>query len=81
MKVVSSTPSVANVTPGPIMGFMSWYLVSIPPENKMILKAMTPMNWVTFGLSNCICRKGIGPSHPKNIPTPKNKSNAGRPNL
>ena len=52
MKVVASTPNVANTIPGPATGLISATLVSIPPENRMMLNANMPMNWVIFGLLN-----------------------------
>ena len=42
--VVSSTPTVESVKPGPRIGLMSLNLVPIPPVNNMIVKAIMPMN-------------------------------------
>ena len=42
-KAVSSTPAVDRTTPALIMGLMSAILVSIPPENRMTLRATMPM--------------------------------------
>jgi hypothetical protein len=75
--VVTNTPSVANTTPCDAIGFISDSFVSIPPENRMILSAIIPMNWAICGLLNCRPR----PSLPKSIPIPKNNSRAGNPTL
>ena len=75
-RVVSRTPTVERMIPGVSTGLMSWYLVSIPPENRMILRAIIPINWASSALLNWSPR----PSLPKNIPTSKNRSKVGIPN-
>ena len=52
MNVVSKTPTVARTIPCEAMGLISATFVSIPPENRIILNAKTPINCVSFGLSN-----------------------------
>ena len=75
-KVVANTPKVANTIPCDAMGFTSEILVSIPPENRMMLSASIPMNWAASGLLNWM----PNPSLPNNMPTPRNSSKEGRPN-
>ena len=41
-------PKVDSTIPGERMGLISVNLVSIPPENSMILKATIPMNCASF---------------------------------
>ena len=72
-RAVRATPTVANITPGARMGLISENLVSIPPEKRMIHNANIPMNCVNSNDSKLMNSK------PKNIPTPKNNSNAGAP--
>ena len=74
-KAVNMTPTVARTTPCPRTGLISAALVSIPPENKIILNAITPINCAVCGLLNSIPK----PSVPKSIPTPKKRSKAGTP--
>jgi hypothetical protein len=76
-RAVRNTPIVDSTIPGVTMGLMSLYLVSIPPEKRMMLKATILINWAIYILSNCMPK----PSHPKSIPTIRNKSKAGTPNL
>jgi hypothetical protein len=76
-KVVRTTPSVESIIPWAIIGLISLYLVSIPPEKRIMLKAIIPMNWASLTLLNCRPR----PSLPKSIPTIRKRSNAGNPNL
>ena len=47
-KVVKSTPTVESMIPGASTGLMSLNLVSIPPVNRMMLRATMPMNWAAF---------------------------------
>ena len=74
-KAVSMTPTVARTIPWPKTGLISAALVSIPPENNIILNAITPINCAVCGLLNSIPR----PSVPKSIPTPRKRSKAGTP--
>ena len=52
MAVVIITPSVASMMPGPSTGRISLNFVSIPPEKRMTLSAIMPMNWAIVGLLN-----------------------------
>lgn len=72
---VSSTPTVARMTPWGRTGRISEYLVSSPPENRMIQSAMVPITLAASMFSNCMPK----PSLPLIIPTPRNSSNAGTP--
>ncbi len=74
IKAVSTTPTVASTTPGPITGRIWAYLVSIPPVKRMTHNAIMPMNCVMSTDRNEIR------SHPKIMPTPRNNNNAGAPN-
>lgn len=77
MAVVSMTPNVARMIPCPRTGRISLNLVSMPPENRMTLSAIIPMNWAIVGLLNWMPT----PSLPNAIPTPRKSSNIGTPNL
>lgn len=44
INAVVKTPKVANTTPSPIIGRISFILVSIPPEKRMMLNATIPIN-------------------------------------
>ena len=74
---VISTPNVAKVTPGAIIGFISLIFVSIPPEKRIMHKATVPIVCVISKLSKWM----PNPSTPNNIPTPKKRSKIGTPNL
>ena len=64
---------MASIIPGSKTGLISENLVSIPPEKRMMLNAIIPINCVSSGeLNDSI-------SYPKNTPTPKKSSNAGVP--
>jgi len=52
MAVVIITPSVASMMPGPSTGRISLNFVSMPPEKRMTLSAIMPMNWAIVGLLN-----------------------------
>ena len=43
-RAVRNTPTVESTIPGDRMGRISLNLVSIPPENKMTLRATIPIN-------------------------------------
>ncbi len=75
VKEVRNTPSVAKTRPGAITGRISWILVSMPPENRMIQSATVPIVCAVSMLSKWI----PSPSEPKTIPTHRNNSNAGTP--
>lgn len=75
---VRRTPRVERTIPCPNTGLTDFQLVSRPPENKIKLSAIIPMNCAVLGLSN---RIPPIPSEPDNIPTPKKSSNVGTPNL
>ncbi len=57
------------------MGFISVNLVSIPPENKIMLRATMPMNCASLALWNC----NPNPSLPNSMPTTRKSNNAGTP--
>ena len=44
MPAVNNTPIVARVIPSAATGLISSVLVSIPPENNIILRAIIPIN-------------------------------------
>ena len=73
--VVSNTPTVESSIPCGSTGRISANLVSMPPENRIMLNATMPMNCASPALWNC----SPSPSLPKNIPTNKNTSNVGTP--
>ena len=50
--VVSNTPNVASTTPGAHTGRISSSFVSMPPVNKMMLKATMPMRCAPVASSN-----------------------------
>ena len=75
--VVSITPIVDKMIPCDITGFISLYFVSMPPENRIIPKAIIPINCASSTLLNCKPK----PSLPKSIPTTKKIRRAGIPNL
>jgi hypothetical protein len=52
VNAVMNTPIVESEIPCHAIGFMTCQLVSRPPENKMKLRAMTPMNCAMLILSN-----------------------------
>ena len=72
---VSNTPRVESTIPGDRIGLISLNLVSMPPENKMMLKATIPINCASLALWNC----SPSPSLPKSIPTTRKSSKAGTP--
>ena len=74
-RAVSSTPAVDKTMPGVNMGFISVNLVSMPPENRMMLSATMPMNCASLALWNC----NPNPSLPNSIPTTRKSNNAGTP--
>ena len=47
---VSSTPNVERTMPGTRIGLISLNLVSIPPENKITLRATIPINCASLAL-------------------------------
>ena len=70
---VITTPSVASTIPGARMGRISENLVSIPPEKRIIQRAIIPMNCVSSKDSNLMkCSPNI-------IPTPMKSNRAGAP--
>ncbi len=73
ISAVIATPAVASTTPGPITGRISENFVSMPPENRMMQRAIMPMNWVISTEWNDMKRR------PKSIPTPRKSSSAGAP--
>ena len=75
-KVVSSTPTVERSIPCVKIGRISWNRVSIPPVNKIMLKAIIPMNWASFALLNW----SPNPSLLKSIPTKRKSKRVGMPN-
>ena len=74
-RAVSSTPAVDKTMPGVNMGFISVNLVSMPPENRMMLSATMPMNCASLALWNC----NPNPSLPNSMPTTRKSNNAGTP--
>ena len=56
IRAVSATPKVASIAPSFHTGFMSSYLVSIPPENRIMLSAIMPMNCAAAALSKAMPR-------------------------
>ena len=75
-KVVRSTPNVDSTMPGLSTGRMSAYFVSMPPEKRMMLNAIIPMNWASDALWNC----SPSPSLPNSMPTTRKSSKVGIPN-
>ena len=73
--VVSTTPMVESISPGPRMGRISFTFVSIPPENRMTHREHMPMNWACFTSLNC----SPSPSTPKSIPATRKSRREGRP--
>ena len=73
--VVIITPNVESNIPGPMIGFISLNLVSMPPENRMTLSAIIPMNWASAGLLKYRPR----PSLPKAMPVKRNSKSVGMP--
>lgn len=47
---VRNTPTVESTIPGERIGRISLNLVSIPPENRMTLRATIPINWAILAL-------------------------------
>ena len=47
---VRNTPTVERAIPCHRTGLISLNWVSIPPEKRMMLKAIIPMNWAIFAL-------------------------------
>ena len=74
---VSVTPSVDKTTPCRNTGLMLRYSVSMPPASKITVRAMLPTDCAMSKLSNLMPT----PSWPKAMPTAKNKSSEGTPNL
>ena len=74
--VVSRTPTVESIIPCAMTGLMSRNLVSIPPVNRMMLRAIMPINWASSALSNSRPR----PSVPKPMPTSRKSNKVGIPN-
>ena len=72
---VSSTPKVDSTIPRERIGLISVNLVSIPPENRIMLKATIPMNCASLALWNC----NPSPSLPKSMPTTRKSNKAGTP--
>jgi hypothetical protein len=70
---VITTPTVASTTPGPMIGFISWKEVSIPPVKRMMHSAIIPTNCVISTERNEM------KFSPNNMPTPRKSSNAGAP--
>ena len=54
-----SNPTVARTTPSVAIGLISDILVSIPPENRMILNANMPMNCAALGLLTTLITGGF----------------------
>ena len=75
MTVVSSTPMVAKVSPGPMTGLISLSFVSIPPVKRITQSAPIPTNCACPTLSNSMPR----PSLQNSIPATRNSNKAGRP--
>jgi hypothetical protein len=73
--VVSRTPIVDNVNPGPSTGFISPIFVSRPPVKSITHKATIPTNCAWPTLLKCIPR----PSLPNNIPATRNNRSVGMP--
>ena len=78
MTAVKSTPTVDRAIPCQRMGLISLYWVSIPPEKRMMLKAIIPMNCAISTLKKWIMPR---PLSPKAIPTIRKSSRDGIPNL
>ena len=74
---VINTPKVDNTIPGFHIGLISCILVPIPPVKRMTQSAIIPINWARTIFENW----NPTPSTPKNIPTKRNRSNVGIPNL
>ena len=75
--VVSKRASVERMSPGVTMGLISDILVSIPPVNRIMLRAIIPMNCALCGELNW----SPSPSDPKSIPTRRKSKRVGIPNL
>jgi hypothetical protein len=75
---VNNTPPVANNTPGKNTGRISEKRVSIPPENKITLSAITPMYWAVWGELKSRRPKA---SEPATHPISKNNKRVGTPYL
>ncbi len=70
---VMTTPTVASTTPGPMIGFISWKEVSIPPVKRMMHSAIIPTNCVIS------TERYEMKFSPNNMPTPRKSNNAGAP--
>ena len=75
--VVSKTPTVESIIPGPSIGRISCTFVSKPPEKRITARATVP--------TNCVRRVSLysrpSPAEPKSIPVIRKTSSAGTPNL
>lgn len=74
-RVVIARANVERRSPGVSTGLMSDILVSIPPVNRMTLRAIIPMNCAPVGELNSSPR----PSVPNNIPTTRKSRRVGTP--
>ena len=75
---VIRTPKVERAIPCQSIGLISVHLVSIPPENRIKLKATEPMKWAIFGSEKAI---PPSPSEPASIPTRRKSRRVGIPYL
>lgn len=73
--VVRSSASVERMSPGASTGLISENLVSIPPVNRMMLRAIIPMNCAPEAEENC----SPSPSLPNSIPVRRNSNRVGTP--
>ena len=74
---VSNTPAVESTSPGRSTGLISLILVLMPPEKRMMQRAIMPMNWAVCISLNWMPR----PSVPNPIPTSRKMSSRGSPIL
>lgn len=75
--VVIRRARVESMSPGVTIGLISDILVSIPPVNRIMLRAIIPMNCALCGELNWSPK----PSDPKSIPTRRKSRRVGIPNL
>ena len=73
---VRRTPTVDSTSPGSTTGRIAAILVPMPPEKRMMQRAIIPMNWAVCMLLNWMPT----PSVPKAMPTRRKISRSGSPN-
>ena len=72
---VRRTPMVESMSPGTMTGRIAESLVPMPPEKRMMQRAIMPMNWAECMLLNWMPT----PSVPNAMPTSRKMSSSGSP--